>query len=267
MESSAAGEQRDATTACPVCDAACHKIDEVDFNKSCEDHRGRALPRAGIPVEYVHCGNCGFCFAPALCRWSLHEFSERIYNDEYELVDPHYVTARPTSHAGLLLQWLGDRGRGISHLDYGGGHGLLSDFLRDAGWNSRSYDPFFDRGTTIAGLGRFDLITALEVFEHVPDVNRLVSELDALLKPEGLVIFSTVVSDGQITAGQPLSWWYAAPRNGHISLYSRKSLELLAAKFDLNFRSYAPGLHGFWHVLPGWTDATIFAATSPSNAA
>jgi hypothetical protein len=40
------------------------------------------------------------------------------------------------------------------------------------------------------------------------------------------VLFSTLLSDGEIVRGRPLRWWYAAPRNGHISLFSAQSLRL-----------------------------------------
>ena len=254
---SKAAARSDAACPCPVCGTGCRPLDRVDLNKSCEETKGRVLPPSGILVEYVFCEGCGFCFAPVLCLWTLDEFSERIYNEQYEFVDPDYVVARPTGNAADLVRWFGERGSAMAHLDYGGGHGLLSDFLRDSGWNSRSYDPYFDRSTPVANLGKFDLITAYEVFEHVPDVNTLGSDLVTLLNPEGVVIFSTVLSDGFITAGMPLTWWYAAPRNGHISLFSRKSLELLATEFGFNFGSYAPGLHAFWRKLPPWAASSM----------
>jgi hypothetical protein len=38
-------------------------------------------------------------------------------------------------------------------------------------------------------------------------------------------MFSTLLSDGNIKLGQKLTWWYASPRNGHISLFSRRQPE------------------------------------------
>ena len=73
------------------------------------------------------------------------------------------------------LEGFGDWGKELRHLDYGGGRGLLSDLLREKGWRSESYDPFVDRSVSLQDLGPFDLVTAYEVFEHVPDVRRLVA--------------------------------------------------------------------------------------------
>lgn len=239
--------------SCPVCQGPCLHLDQVDFNKTCEDHKaGRIFPEAGEPVAYALCAQCGFCFAPALCAWPPEEFSRRIYNDQYVLADPDYVDQRARSNAGQLAEVFGDHVRGVRHLDYGGGGGLLARLLREAGWQSTSYDPFADAGVPMESLGRFDFITAFEVFEHVPDPHQLVANLRKLLTPTGVVMFSTVVSDGNIRLGRPLDWWYAAPRNGHISLFSRNSLALLARAHELNFGSFSPGLHTLYTTVPAW---------------
>ena len=237
---------------CPVCNGACTLLDVVDLNKSCEEVRGNFLPLSGVPVYYVRCGSCGFTFAPDMHRWSLEEFSERIYNDEYLKVDPEYLSGRPTVNAEHLMRLVGDGGRALRHLDYGGGHGLLSDLLRDSGWNSSSYDPFVDRDTALAELGQFDLITAYEVFEHVPDVEGLAANLSQLLATDGIVLFSTLLSDGSLGPNQRITWWYASPRNGHISLFSRDSLYHLAAREGFKFGSFSENFHVLWRRVPDW---------------
>lgn len=237
---------------CPVCDGRCALLDVVDFNKSCEELRGVFLPLAGVPVYYALCAICGFCYAPELHRWTLERFSERIYNADYVQVDPDYLEVRPTANAENLIRMVGAGATNIQHLDYGGGHGLLSDMLRDSGWKSQSYDPFVDRDIRLSEFGRFDLITAFEVFEHVPDVRALATNLSQLLAPDGIVIFSTLLSEGNLAANKRITWWYAAPRNGHISLFTRDSLYFLARREGLNFGSFSANLHVFWKTIPAW---------------
>src|ERR1022692_2828458 len=89
---------------CPICEGTCDLLDVVDFNKSCEELRGAFLALAGVPVYYVLCGQCGFCFAPELADWTLEDFSTRIYNSEYIQVDPDYVSARPEANADSLIE-------------------------------------------------------------------------------------------------------------------------------------------------------------------
>jgi SAM-dependent methyltransferase len=237
---------------CPICEGTCDLLDVVDFNKSCEELRGAFLALAGVPVYYVLCGQCGFCFAPEFADWTLEDFSTRIYNSEYIQVDPDYVSARPEANADSLIELFGAGGKGVRHLDYGGGSGLLSDLLRDSGWQSKSFDPFVDRGVRIEDLGKFDLVTAYEVFEHVPDVKQLVSNISSLLDADGVLLFSTLLSDDNIRPRQRLTWWYASPRNGHISLFSRKSLSTIAAAERLQFTSFSSGFHAFWTNVPAW---------------
>lgn len=238
--------------SCPVCTAPCVLLDTVDFNKSCEELNGKFLPASGVPISYVLCSHCGFCFAPEIAAWTLEQFSQKIYNDDYVQVDPDYVEARPKANAAGLIPMLGDNARGIKHLDYGGGGGLLSKLLGEAHWQSSSYDPFVHRDTAIADLGQFDLLTAFEVFEHVPDVHGLMANLRTLLKPGGIVLFSTMMTDGNIRLGQKLTWWYASPRNGHISLFSRNSLALLAQEHGFSFASFSEGFHVLFTQVPPW---------------
>lgn len=235
---------------CPACAGSATLLDTVDFNKSCEELRGLVLPKSGLGIDYLLCDGCGFCFSPGIARWSKEEFAERIYNDGYVAVDPDYLEARPRANAQAVASMFGKHVLTIRHLDYGGGNGLLSSTLFAEGWDSQSYDPFVD-GDAVP-TGRFNLITCFEVFEHVPDIHVLADALASLLDNPGIVIFSTLVSDGQIRRGESLTWWYAGPRNGHISLFSRRSLTLLGERHGLRFGSFSPNLHAYWRALPEW---------------
>lgn len=243
--------------ACPVCDGPSLPLDVVDFNKSCEELHGKYLPIVGFPVYYALCSECGFCFAPEFSEWTLEDFASKIYNSDYAQVDPDYDNARPRQNAKNLTEWLGDYGQGIRHVDYGGGNGLLSQLLRDLGWRSISYDPFVHGQLRPKELGQFELVTAFEVFEHVPDVQKLASELSSLLAEDGIILFSTLLSDGNLGPHQRLSWWYASPRNGHISLFSRDSLAILGAGHGLSFGSLSQSFHAYWKKIPAWASHLI----------
>jgi SAM-dependent methyltransferase len=249
---------------CPVCGTPSSSYGAVDFNKSCEELRGKYLPPSNIAVAYYRCMSCEFCFAPEIAKWSLAEFEERVYNRDYALVDPDYAEARPQANAGSLRNMFGSRGLSIKHLDYGGGNGRLRQLLAEEGWNSRSYDPFVDRNMRAEEMGRFDLITAFEVFEHVPNPRQLVHQVSTLLAPDGIVLFSTLLSDGIFESHERLKWWYASPRNGHISLFSSQSLNVLAMQNDFHWGTLADGLHCMWRTVPDWA-AHLVSAGSPAN--
>ncbi len=242
---------------CPVCGGAANLLDVVDFNKSCEEQRGKFVSLAGVPVYYEQCESCGFCFAGEICNWPKERFAELIYNQEYKEFDPDYLSARPLANAHAVLNTFKDTASSVRHLDYGGGDGLLSKTLTEHGWNSMTWDPFAHSVINPRDLGAFNFITAFEVFEHVPDVHELMSHLKDLLQNPGIVIFSTLLLDGNIQKNARLTWWYASPRNGHISLFSRKSLELLAAQYGFQFRSFSPGVHLFFTEIPAFAQHAI----------
>jgi 2-polyprenyl-6-hydroxyphenyl methylase/3-demethylubiquinone-9 3-methyltransferase len=57
----------------------------------------------------------------------------------------------------------------MKHPDYRGGNGALSLILNEDGSQSSSYDPFPKSDVCLMQFAQFDLITAFELFEHVPD--------------------------------------------------------------------------------------------------
>lgn len=237
---------------CPVCATETVIHDVVDFNKSCEEARQHFLPLSGRPIYYHRCPGCEFVLAPEFGLWSDRDFQEHIYNDGYIDIDPDYVSKRPLSNAGFLQKLFGESSKSIRHLDYGGGSGVLSNALTEQGWDSTTYDPFPRNERRIEDLGKFNLISAFEVFEHVPDVAELMRNITSLMEDECVVIFSTLLSDGHIAPNSRLTWWYASPRNGHISLFSTRSLVLLAERHGLQFGSFNGGTHCLFNRVPAW---------------
>lgn len=241
-----------STPKCPICDGSTSILDVVDFNKTCEENRGIFLPLSGMPIYYNICDRCEFTFSPQMWNWDDSEFLEKIYNDEYVKVDPDYLEVRPIANAQLLRNSFDAKKMHIKHLDYGGGNGLLSKTLRNEGWVSTSYDPFPRTESDIKTLGKFNFITAFEVFEHVPDVDELMTNIKGLMDESSLVLFSTLTSEGQLKKNKRIDWWYCSPRNGHISIFSKKSLVVLGDKYGLKFGSFSPLLHCFTNEIPSW---------------
>ena len=247
-------------SACPICTGNTSAIDVLDLSKSC-GVSGEFLPLTFVPVYYFICDDCDFVFAPELYGWSKEQFKDLIYNEEYIQVDPEYVEVRPTANATMINRIFGDQKTRVKHLDFGGGNGHLSSQLSSWGWNSSSYDPFEKDETDADDLGQFDFVTAFEVFEHVPDPNALIEELSTLTHHGSLIFFSTLLSDGEITRNERLTWWYCAPRNGHISLYSRKSLYLLGKNHGLNYGNINQGTHILFKEMPEWAAAKFTPST------
>lgn len=103
--------------------------------------------------------------------------------------------------------------KGLDALDVGCGGGIVTESLARMGANATGLDASVEavgaarvhaetvglsidyRADTVEALAeqdkRFDLITALEVVEHVAEVDLFLGALAKLLKPNGLLVFST----------------------------------------------------------------------------
>jgi 2-polyprenyl-6-hydroxyphenyl methylase/3-demethylubiquinone-9 3-methyltransferase len=225
---------------CTVCAAPSPLMGVVDFHKSCLEREGRYLPPLGLPVYYRRCPECGLVFADTMLAWGDEDFSRHIYNADYPLVDPDYAEIRPRANAQWLREWLGKAGRGLRLVDFGGGSGRLAAELRRAGLRAATVDPHVDH--PVPDFGPADLVTAFEVFEHAARPGEALDRMLELMAEGGALILSTLLQPADFDA-VGLSWWYVAPRNGHVTIHSRTSLERLLASRGLRLFSLSEGMH------------------------
>ncbi len=248
--------------ACKACGGAAPAIGAVDFSKSCEDHRRPALPRSGRLVTYHRCSGCALVFTADFDTWSHDDFRREIYNEAYAEVDPDYAAERPACSAALVASIIGGDCRGMEVLDYGGGNGALAALLsRDHGMRAQSYDPFDGEGGALPARC-FPLVTCFEVLEHTPDPRATIRALAEAAGPDGVVLFSTLVQPPDFAA-HGVSWWYLAPRNGHITLFSRDALRALWAEQGFDLVSQGDIYHLAARVLPPY--AARFANVASAN--
>jgi SAM-dependent methyltransferase len=226
--------------ACKICDTPSPLYGVVDFHKSCIEAQQRRLTLSGYPIYFRRCPNCGFAFTTAFDQWTGEEYKERIYNADYVLVDPDFVDTRPRQNAELIRKTFAASRESIEILDYGGGSGLMADLLVKNGFRAATFDPFSEHNQR--PRGRFQLITCFEVLEHVPFPHQTAADMNVLLADGGAILFSTLVQPEPFDS-IGLSWWYAGPRNGHISLYTPSALAILFARFSLRVISFSQGLH------------------------
>jgi len=235
---------------CKCCGGDAALFGTVDFNKSCEERRGLLLPSLGIPIAYHRCLRCEFLFTAAMDRFSRQDFLDHIYNSEYVRVDPDYVEHRPLDTAKGFAAAFPAR-RDISVLDYGGGNGRCAQALRSAGFaDVTTYDPFVPQFADRPDR-QFDCILCTEVLEHSDRPAETLNDIVGLLRPEGLVLFSTLLQPADIT-GQGVKWWYLAPRNGHISLFTSATLNAVLTPLAFHCRSLSSNIHLAWSHVPAF---------------
>jgi hypothetical protein len=236
------------TLPCKICGNNAYIFDVVDFNKGCEPPEFYAFGISGITVPYFRCAVCGLLFTQFFDDWTPQEFARFVYNADYIKVDGEYAGIRPKREAVAMAQRLAGLSE-LKILDYGSGSGLFADHLRSNGFEHvSSYDPF---SSPDRPAGPFDIVTCFEVLEHATSPQSTLSDIASLLHPEGCMIFSTGIQPPTI-AEIRANWWYVAPRNGHVSIYSLNALAQLGQAMGL-----------FLHVGAG---GAAFAGASTSSA-
>ena len=218
---------------CPVCENIVRPYAYYDSNKSCNN----GLPPSGHNVLYVKCTQCKFVCCPEMYSWDVEKFKHKIYNDDYIKVDPEYTGERSKRMAEWFATKYAKRDSNI--LDYGAGNGSFALSLHDMGYNHLvSWDPMWGVEPSMFWAGRFDVITAFEVFEHTPTPLATLKQMKEWLSPGGIIIISTLVNDTH-----PADFWYIAPRNGHISCHSKSSLESLFSRAGMSVYHQCESIH------------------------
>lgn len=228
---------------CKICGGESPYYSVVDFNKSCNAYYAHT---SGIPVFYRMCKDCKFLFTDMFDNFTPDQWSDAIYNSDYINVDPEYANKRPIHNARQIAALLSGMKSEIIGLDYGGGSGIAAQKLRQYGWTFDTYDPYGCNDTSAERIGHYNFCSSFEVFEHTPDPIGTMENITSMCSKENVIILvGTLINDGAISFDGNLSWWYASPRNGHISLYSRESMRRLASTFSLDYSWIANGTHLF----------------------
>jgi 2-polyprenyl-6-hydroxyphenyl methylase/3-demethylubiquinone-9 3-methyltransferase len=212
---------QELTICCKLCGGNAELFDVVDFQKHCSFGDQYSFGLADITIPYHRCVRCGFLFTDFFDDWSSAEFAQYVYNQDYVVVDPDYLGARPRQFVDVLSNMLIGL-EGLRILDYGAGSGLFVAGMRAAGFTATAgFDPFSNPERPD---GLFDIVTCFETLEHTIWPDRAITDMHALLRPEGLLIFSQCVQPDDIKQIRG-AWWYVAPRNGHISMFTVEALQ------------------------------------------
>ncbi len=255
-----------ANVPCKVCGDATTLYGVVDFHKCCEEARGLRLALSGIPIYYRRCTSCSFLFTDAFDGWSEDQFKAHIYNDEYHVVDPDYLVARPRSNAEAVARLWARQKAEMRVLDFGGGNDVFCTVLRDNGFPTAvTYDPIVSEHAR-KPEGKFDLVTCFETFEHMPDpAAGIALILDCIADP-GLVFYSTCTQPADFDK-QGLAWWYVGPRNGHVSIFSKQALSIAWRRHGYKNFSFSDNIHLAFRTLPSFLSHLQGEADSLETAA
>lgn len=212
--------------ACPICAS-----DSVDH--------GTPLVLGKYPARYRRCTSCGAVFVSDP-TWLDEAYAEPINEEDSGLLQR---CASMSKRTAMIL-----RGEGIKRgrfLDWGGGYGTFTRMMRDRGYEYYHHDAYcenlFARGLEDVPGTRYDLITAFEVFEHLPHP---VADLAETAARTDRLLFSTVLVGDPAPAVD--DWWYYGLEHGqHITLHTEKSLQSVGEQLGFQLTTNGVNLHLF----------------------
>jgi len=174
---------------------------------------GGSIDAMGDPVTYYKCVKCLFLFANHLTTYDDNEY--------WNVVEP-VDDGRANQTVDLFIQAGGNPNKTV--LDYGCGKGYGVMKFRELGYKGFGADIYPQRleyYTTLDNATKKDIVVACEVVEHFTDP--VASFTHACSLAEEAFAFQTAYQDGNVGR----DWWYLGPANGHISLYSPQSLDIM----------------------------------------
>jgi 2-polyprenyl-3-methyl-5-hydroxy-6-metoxy-1,4-benzoquinol methylase len=188
-------------------------------------------------VNYYQCPNCLFVQTDNP-YWLDEAYNSPIDFRDIGLIARNMLYAENITALFQICKF--DRHK--KYLDYGGGYGLFVRMMRDNGYNFYWQDEYcknlyvqkFTAENLPVNEQKYEVVTAFEVFEHLPDP---VKEVEKLLAFTDSILFSTELI--RVETPQIKDWYYLGPDHGqHIAFYHKKTLEYIANKFGLNFYTH-----------------------------
>lgn len=190
-------------------------------------------------IAYYVCSTCAL-IQTEKPYWLKEAYSSAIIDSDTGIISRNVVLSKITAIICLLFV-----GKNSRVLDYGGGYGIFTRMLRDIGvdsyWTDKYAKNLFARGFEGKSGVRYDVVTAFELFEHLENPIDEVSKILKKYKPK-VLLFSTMLHNGN----PPKDWWYFVPEGGqHITLYTKKSLDILAKKMKMKLSTNGRNIHIF----------------------
>lgn len=198
-----------------------------------------------VAFEIRQCPGCRFAYVRDPLT-SPELYDEAYYRGEgadpsvdyvYELEHPAR-TVRHYEWKGIVQvveRLIGPRASPVRWLDYGCGTGGLVRHAGAKGFDAWGFEegqgvefarrtaiPLLDR-SALNGAPPFDVVTAVEVLEHVFDVREVLSSIRQVLAPGGLFFYTTGNPMGR-QREKLVAWSYLVPEI-HVSLYEPTTME------------------------------------------
>jgi hypothetical protein len=206
----------------------------------------------GNIARLMVCSNCKFLFVDNP-HWLAGSFAQNLNRFDVGSADRSLIVA------GFVRSIFSrKKASAVKVLDFGGGDGLATRTLRDAGLDCRWEDPYcqpiFAVGPPHTELKHFDLAFMGEVALHLTDPKATIT---SLMSRSDRLLMTAVVPPEKIGT----DWWYLMPQTGqHVAFYPVKTLQWIASDLSLYLLTDGKFFHQFSSVRPSLLERAMFKA-------
>ena len=190
-------------------------------------------------ICYYQCTYCNFVQTETP-YWLDEAYSNVINSSDIGLVGRNLKLAQITY--SVINSFFDSGGKFV---DYGGGYGMFVRLMRDKGLRFYRHDPLCENlfakafDVELGSNDQYELATTFEVFEHFTDP---LDSIQQILLFSSSIFLSTILLPPNHP--KPQEWWYYGLDHGqHVSIYSRKSLEIIGEIFGLQLYSNGHSYH------------------------
>ncbi len=158
------------------------------------------------------------------------KFQNTFYKEQWEEQSKQFWGEQ----VDVLLKIIGKYKSPIHILDFGAGSGGLTEELRRRGKNVTALEPMFHGYLKDQQYPEpFDVVVAVEVIEHLPNLWEELDEIDKVMTSDGIFIVTTNLTNPFIdrpdAVEQFRSWCYKDDPT-HVNFFSNRSLDFIAER-------------------------------------
>jgi hypothetical protein len=167
-------------------------------------------------VQYYQCETCKTLF------------SESLPNDN--MIGGGFELERNQNHNQERIFRIKELLGGNKILDYGCGHGLFIEDMKKSDLDCDGYDKYNSEFDKIV-RDNYDVITMVEVIEHLSQPFNELDEIYKLLKVGGFLYIETSFVDiANFEKIELEDFFYISPSVGHSTIFSHRGLDILMLK-------------------------------------
>lgn len=197
----------------------------------------------GQMLSIFKCGDCGFM--QCLDAPDPTGYYRALEDTDYEIgrKDRIYQARKILNK---LIKAIGRKPDGLRLLDVGAGSGILLEAATEFGFDAEGVEPSdwlrktaHTHGCRInadviphpAISGPYDIVTLIDVVEHVSAPFEMIQNAAALLKPGGII--AIVTPDVRSMAARLMGWRWWHYRIAHVGYFSKMNLRLIFSNLGL----------------------------------